>query len=159
MATRVVIKLLGRYISYKALCNRLGTIWSSTLGFSIIDLENDYFLVRFKMEGDAEFALTQGPWTIVAHYLVVQPWTPHFDSFKEAINSVIAWIRLSGMAFYYYHKRILRMLGQIIGTVIRIDYNIESATRSKFARIAVEVALNKPLVSQFFLDGKIQKVQ
>lgn len=56
-------------------------------------------------------------------------------------------------------KKILRLLGQIIGTLIRIDYNTESAIRGKFARIAVEVALNKPLVSQFLLDGKLQKVE
>ncbi|KAL9419213.1 hypothetical protein AB3S75_037047 [Citrus x aurantiifolia] len=63
------------------------------------------------------------------------------------------------MALHYYHKRILCMLGQIIGNVFRIDYNTESASRGKFARIAVEVPLNTPLVSQFFLDAKIQKVE
>ncbi|XP_052290827.1 uncharacterized protein LOC127900263 [Citrus sinensis] len=43
--------------------------------------------------------------------------------------------------------------------MVKIDYNTESATRGKFARIAVEVAFNKPFVSQFLLDGKIQKVE
>lgn len=149
--------MLGRTSGYCALCNRLGVLWSSTSGFSVIDLENDYFLVRFKSEGDAVFALTQGPWTLMGHYLVVQSWNPHFDSSTDGIDSVIAWICLPGMALHYDHKRILRMLGQIIGKVIRIDY--ESATRGKFARIAVEVTLSKPLVSQFLLDGKVQKVE
>lgn len=54
----VVVKLLGQYIGYKALCNRLESLCRSTLGFSIIDLENDYFLVHFKLERDTEFALT-----------------------------------------------------------------------------------------------------
>lgn len=54
----MVVKLLGQYIVYKALCNRLESLCRSTLGFSIIDLENDYFLVHFKLEEDAEFALT-----------------------------------------------------------------------------------------------------
>ena len=50
------------------------------------------------------------------------------------------------------------MLGQIIGTVVRIDYNTESTVGVKFACIAVVIALNKPIVSQFLLDGKVQKV-
>lgn len=50
------------------------------------------------------------------------------------------------------------MLGQIVGKVLRIDYNTESATRRKVACIAIEVALDKPLVSQFILDGKVQKI-
>ena len=51
------------------------------------------------------------------------------------------------------------MIGKVVGKVIRIDYNTESLTRGKFARIAVEVSLNKPLCSHFCLDGKMQKVE
>ena len=51
------------------------------------------------------------------------------------------------------------MIGNVVGKVIRIDYNTESLTRGKFARIAVEVSLNKPLCSHFCLDGKMQKVE
>lgn len=43
--------------------------------------------------------------------------------------------------------------------MIKVDYNTESASRGKFARIAVEINLNKPLVSQFLLDGRIQKIE
>lgn len=152
----VVVKLLGRHIGYKALCNWLETLWSSTLGFSIIDLENDYFIFSFKVEGDVEFALTQGPWTIMGHYLIVQPWTFQFDASMQEIHLIIAWIRLLSMAFHYYYKRMLRKLGQIIGMVIQINYNTKSSSmRGRFARIAVEVVLNKPVVSQFLLDGKL----
>lgn len=42
------------------------------MGFSIIDLANDYYLVRFQKEGDVEYALIEGPWTIMGHYLFVQ---------------------------------------------------------------------------------------
>lgn len=154
-----MVKLLGRYIGYTALCNWLGSLWNAALGVSVIDLENDYLFVRFQSERDAEFAFTQGPWTIMGHYLIVQLWTPRFDNSMEEIESVIAWIHLLGMALHYYHKKILRMLGQIIGSIIKVDYNNESATRGKFARLTVEVALTKPLISQFFLDGKVQKVE
>ncbi|KAH9665772.1 hypothetical protein KPL70_020428 [Citrus sinensis] len=119
----VVVKLLGKSIGYRALCNRLGALWNSTTGFNVIDLENNYFLIRFKSNEDMEFVLTQGPWTLMGHYLIVQPWSPQFDSSKEEY------------------------------------YNTESATRGKFARIAVEVSLSKPLISQFLLDGKVQKVE
>lgn len=51
------------------------------------------------------------------------------------------------MPLNYYHKRILRFFGQVIGNVLKIDYNTESASKGKFARIAVEINLNKLLVS------------
>ncbi|KAK9180884.1 hypothetical protein WN944_024020 [Citrus x changshan-huyou] len=96
---------------------------------------------------------------ILGHYLTVQQWNPHFDSSNDNIDNIVARIRLLGMPLHYYHKRVLRMIGNVVGKVIRIDYNTESLTRGKFARIAVEVSLNKPLCSQFFPDGKMQKVE
>lgn len=59
------------------------------------------------------------------------------------------------MPLHYYRKCILHLLGQIIGKVLRIGYNNETALRDKFALIVVEVTLNKPLVSHFLLDGKV----
>ena len=125
----------------------------------MIDLDNGYFLVRFRSGNGAEFVLTQGPWVILGHYLHVQQWNPQFDCFKEKIDKITAWIRHSGMPLHYYHKKIIRLLGNVVGTMLKIDYNTELVTRGKFARIAVEVNLDRPLVLQFLLDGKIQKVE
>lgn len=63
------------------------------------------------------------------------------------------------MPLHYYHKKIIRLLGHISGKVIKIDYNTELATRGKFARIAVEVHLDRLLISKFLLDGKVQRVE
>ncbi|KAH9696710.1 DUF4283 domain-containing protein [Citrus sinensis] len=142
----VVVKLLGCMIGYKALCSRLEILWPNIGGYSVIDLDNGYFLVKFRKEGDADFVLTQGPWLVAGHYLTVQLWSPHFDSFQVCLYTITI-------------KNHIRMLGHVIGKVIKIDYNTELATRGKFARIAVEVSLGSPLISQFLLDGRIQRIE
>ncbi|KAK9190247.1 hypothetical protein WN943_018849 [Citrus x changshan-huyou] len=129
----VVVKLLGRTIGYRALCARLNVLWKTTMGLSVIDLENNYFLVRFRSVEDAVDALTKGPWLIMGHYLTVQPWTPSFDFTNTALD-------------------------QVTGNVIKIDSNTASSTRGRFARLAVSISLTRMLVSQFELDGKVQKV-
>ena len=43
--------------------------------------------------------------------------------------------------------------------MIKIDANTTSSARERFARIAVTISLAKPLVSQFELDEKVQKVE
>ena len=101
----------------------------------------------------------QGPWIVSRHYPTVQLWSPHFDSSNEKIDKITTWIRLPGMPLHYYHKTIIRMLGHVIGKVIKIDYNTKLATRGKFACIAVEVSFESPLISQFLLDGRIQRVE
>ncbi|KAL9418366.1 hypothetical protein AB3S75_041218 [Citrus x aurantiifolia] len=67
----VVVKIIGRNLGYRVLSSRLNRIWSSTTGFEIIDLDNDYFLIRFNNKKDVEYALTKGPWTVMGHYLSV----------------------------------------------------------------------------------------
>ena len=138
----VVVKLLRRNIGYKALCNRLKVMWHQIHDFSVIDLENNYFLIRLKSPEDDVYALTEGPWVIFGHYLTVQPWTPQFDSTITDLDSAIVWIRLPGMAFHLYNKRILQKIGQLVGTVIKIDYHTELQERGKFARIAVHISLS-----------------
>ncbi|KAH9727251.1 hypothetical protein KPL70_008594 [Citrus sinensis] len=150
---------VGRNIGYKALCNRLKVMWHQIHDFSVIDLENNYFLIRLKSLEDVVYALTEGPWVIFGHYLIVQPWTPHFDSTITDLDSAIVWIRLPDMAFHLYDKRILRKISQLVGTVIKIDYHTELRERGKFARMAVRISLSQPLLSQFNLDGKIQRVE
>ena len=155
----VVVKLLGRNIGYKVLCNRLKVMWHMISDFSVIDLENNYYLIQLNSSEDAVYALTEGPWVIFGHYLIVQPWTPRFDSTITEIDSAVVWIRLPGMAFHLYDKRVLRKIGQLVGTVIKIDYRTELRERGRFARIAIRVSLTQLLVSRFNLDGRIQKVE
>ena len=93
------------------------------------------------------------------HYLTVQPWTPSFDFTKTAIDQVIVWIRLPGLAIHLYDRKILQKLRDLVGMVIKIDANTASSRRGHFARVAVTISLDKPLVSQFILDGKIQKME
>lgn len=155
----VVVKLLGRTIGYRTLCTRLNGLWKTAMPYSVIDLENNYFLIRFRSAGDAVDALTRGPWLIMGHYLTVQPWTPSFDFLNTALDRVTVWIRLPGLAVHLYDKKVLQKLGQLVGTVIKIDSNTASSTRGRFARIAVSITIDKPLVSQFELEGKVQKVE
>ncbi|KAH9706368.1 hypothetical protein KPL70_012184 [Citrus sinensis] len=156
----VIVKLLGRQIGYWVLCNRLEILWRSMVaGFSIIDLENNYFLVKFQTAVDAERALTEGPWTVMGRNLFVQPWTPNFDCFSNELTSTMVWVRLPGMAIQYYDKCNLRRLGNKIGDVIKIDYNTEDSKRGKFAWLAIRISLVKPLVSQIKVNGQIQLVQ
>ncbi|CAI0554356.1 unnamed protein product [Linum tenue] len=50
-------------------------------------------------------------------------------------------------------------LGNLIGRTIKLDYHTLNGQRRKFARLAVEVDMSKPLVPRIWLDGAWQKVE
>ena len=98
-------------------------------------------------------------WVVLGHYWTVQPWSPSFNAADKTVGSVVAWVRFPGMPIQYYNKSVLRAISEVVGKFIRVDYNTEEAQRGKFARVAVEINLSKPLVSQFLIDGSIQRVE
>ncbi|ONI21009.1 hypothetical protein PRUPE_2G044900 [Prunus persica] len=98
----LIIKLLGRSHTYNYLHDRLAPKWSLVGGWKLIDLMNDYFVVRFDLEEDLNFVLTRGPWMIAGH-------------------------------------------GNLLGKLLKIDSLTTSQNRGKFARLCVELDLNKPL--------------
>ncbi|CAI0466322.1 unnamed protein product [Linum tenue] len=51
------------------------------------------------------------------------------------------------------------MLGNLIGRTIKLDYHTLTQQRAKFARLAVEVDLSKPLVPRIWLDDEWQAVE
>ncbi|MBA0829530.1 hypothetical protein Goarm_014133 [Gossypium armourianum] len=57
----LVVKLLGRLIGYKAILNRIQVLWKPVKSFQVIDIDNDYFLVKFSMNQYYTMALTKGP--------------------------------------------------------------------------------------------------
>lgn len=61
METTVVLKLLGRNIGFPVLQNKLYNLWKPVSQFHLMDIENDYFLVKFQNKIDYENVLSEGP--------------------------------------------------------------------------------------------------
>ncbi|KAK8494133.1 hypothetical protein V6N12_009730 [Hibiscus sabdariffa] len=155
----VVVKLLGRRIGYNTLRTRLLGLWKPTKAFWLMDIENEYFLVMFKSRVDYTKAISGGPWMLFGHYLVVEPWTVDFFTFQPHSNRVVAWIRLPGLLVTLHQKNMIMAIGKCIGPVIKIDYQTESGRRGCFARMAISIALRKPLVSKLLINGHLQVVE
>ncbi|KAL4304484.1 hypothetical protein GQ457_10G003160 [Hibiscus cannabinus] len=146
-------------IGYKALLNRIQAIWKPVGEIQVIDLENNYYLVKFSTVSDYEQALTGGPWTIYGSYLTVQPWSRSFSTTEKHPSQVVVWVRLPSLPFRYYSKALFRRIAAIIGVVIKVDYCTKAGERGKFARLAILVDLNKPLRSCIGIDGFVQRLE
>ncbi|PPE01761.1 hypothetical protein GOBAR_DD01200 [Gossypium barbadense] len=148
MARTVIVKLLERRISYLTISNKLQAIWKTKQPLQIIDLENDYFSVKFQEDNEYLDALFKGPWTIFGHYLTVWRWTPAFSTDQVQPQNFMAWIRLLGLSKGMYTKSLLRFIGSVVGSVAKIERNIDNNVRGKFVWLVVYMDLEKPLVSK-----------
>ncbi|KAA3469599.1 ATPase GET3 [Gossypium australe] len=159
MENTVILKLLGRNIGFSVLQNKLYILWRPSATIHTMDIKNGYFLVKFQNKADCEKALFEGPWIIFRQYLTVQPWTVSFDPTQAFPSVVMAWIRFPGLPSYLYNHKIITEIGGMVGKVIKLDTNTDNKARGRFARMAVYIDLDKPLVSQILINGWKQNVE
>ncbi|CAI0376389.1 unnamed protein product [Linum tenue] len=155
----LVVKALGRSVSYTAISLRLNTIWAKAGGIQVTSMKNNYFLVRFTSGLDYDRAITNGPWMIGQNYLSVHMWDRDFDLYNHEISSTLVWARLLDIPIQYFHEDAVMRIGCRIGKPVRIDEATRTAARSDYARVCVQVDLTKPLLSKFSIKGKRYFIQ
>ncbi|CAL1355125.1 unnamed protein product [Linum trigynum] len=125
----------------------------------VFAMDRDFFLVKLGNDQDYFKALSDGPWVIFDHYLVVQQWTPAFRVTDKLPSTMVVWVQFPCFPVHFYHKDLLFSLGNLIGRAIKLDFHTLHQQRTRFARVAVEVDLSQPLVPRIRLDGKWQRVK
>ncbi|KAL4326023.1 hypothetical protein GQ457_11G031720 [Hibiscus cannabinus] len=155
----LVLKILGRRVGYTTLYNRIIDLWKPTNKIKLIDIENDYYLVKFSSRTDYIHALTDGPWTIFGHYITVEPWSVDFNPLQNYPSCILAWVRLPGLPITWYKRSLIEAIGERIGRVVKIDYQTDFGHRGRFARMAIKINLKKPLVSKITINGQLQFVE
>lgn len=141
----VIIKLLGKSISFFTLRARLARDWKTEYEYEIIDVGLGYYVVKFQSFPDSMAVLTGGPYKIFDHYLAVQPWEPNFQPAKARMPKTAIWVHFEGVPMEYYQDEVLMKLGDKVGKSLKVDRTALIGSRGQFARVCVEFDLSQPL--------------
>ena len=152
----LIIKTFGKRMVFSFLLERVRKMWNPSGGMDCIDLGYDYYLVKFELVEDVDSILTGGPWFIGQHFLAIKQWEPGFKASTATLSSVVVWIRLPELPMEFYEPNALKKIGRAIGPVLRINYHTANKERGRFARLCIQVNLDKPLVRKIYL-GKIEQ--
>ncbi|KAI9111837.1 hypothetical protein K1719_017527 [Acacia pycnantha] len=97
--------------------------------YQLVDMEGGFYFASFDLEEDYMKVLTGGPWMVF------------------------------GLSFRYYHKSTLRAIGKLLGDVVKLDYTTKTSGRGRYARIAVIVDLQNPLIPWIKVDGRTYGIE
>lgn len=158
-ASSLIVKVVGRAVGFHFLRNRVMSLWKPAGRLDCVDLGRDFFLMRFGFVEDYNNVLSGGPWFVGEHFLSIRRWEPNFKPSMASCSLVAVWVRLPELPFEYYELTVLKEIGNAIGPVLRIDSNTASEARGRFAKICVQIDLDKPLVNQILLEGFVQDIQ
>lgn len=149
----LIVKILGKKVSYRMLENKLRRSWLLNGDMRISDLAEDFYLVELSDIEDYRHALFEGPWKVVDHYLIVQRWRPFFSLNASITKKVAVWIRIPKLSVELCNDQLLGRIGATLGTMLRIVKLTSLYSRGKYARICVELDLDKPLASHINIRG------
>ncbi|KAJ4833706.1 hypothetical protein Tsubulata_018858 [Turnera subulata] len=86
------------------------------------------------------------------------PWDSSFRASDGRVSQAVIWARFVDFPPCWYNSEVLRTLGNLVGGSMKVDANTKEAIRGKYARVAVEVDLSKPLRRTVEFDDRDFKV-
>ena len=143
----LIVKVYGRTIGFNFLHSRIHSMWKPVGRLNCVDLGHNFFLIRFSLKEDFEIVLRKGPWFVGEHFLSIRPWEPNFKSSSINMSSVAVWVRLYELPIEYYNAKALHQIGKTISNVLRMDTHTATEARGKFARLCVQIDIDKPFIT------------
>ena len=145
--------MIGRTVDFHFLHSRLLGMWKPAGKLDCVALGADFFLIKLYLKEDYVKILSGG------HFLSIRGWVQNFKPSTSKVFSIAVWVWLPELPVEYYEPSILRDLGNAIGSVLKIDTHTATKTRGKFARLCVQVDLEKPLIRIIKCGGLEHPVQ
>lgn len=134
-------------------------MWKPAGRLDCIHLEHGFFLAWFYLKEDYEATLRKGPWFIEEHFLSIRPWEPNFRPATANVTSMAVCIKLNELPIEYYNSEALLQIGKSIGNVLRVDMHTANEARGRFARLCVQIYVDKPLVTTVLIEKFEQPVR
>lgn len=149
----LIVKVYGRTVGFNYLHREILALWKPTGRIDCIDLVKDFFLICFSLKEDHDLVLKKGPWFVGENFLSIRPWEPNFKPASAVVSSVAIWVRLNELPIEYYDREALMFIVQAIGNVLRIDTHTASKARERYARLCIQVDIEKPLVNAVLINN------
>ena len=152
--TGLVGKLLAdRNINKNVVKAIILKVWRTSKGVQIVDLRENVFLFKFAYEGDRKRIMELGPWNIEGYPLILKLWNQNMAVEDMEFSSLPMWIQAHDLPIEYMSKENVEEIGALVGKVLEVDFTGNGGVcMSKFIRVKIELKIEDPLWSAFFLD-------
>lgn len=117
----IIIKVFGKRLPCVYLKNKLMDLWRPTEPLNLIDLGNDYYVVKFNCLTNTNKVLHEGPWFIAGNFVSARKWESNFVPNSSIITHTTIWARLPQLPTEFYDRSVLERVGQKSGVLLKID--------------------------------------
>lgn len=136
----------------------LSAKWNELGVFHISDLPNGYLLIRCENQEAMDRLMFDGPWAVNGIILQLSPWQPFFERAFTKLSTAAIWVQMHNLPVELWDGESLETISALFGRLLKIDEFTSSLSRSKYARLCIEVDLAKPLKQGFWIGDEDHRV-
>ncbi|XP_039130817.1 uncharacterized protein LOC120267186 [Dioscorea cayenensis subsp. rotundata] len=136
-------KFFGKPPSFEQVKLILMAKWADLGEVCISDLPNGFLLIRCGSHSVMQKLLQDGPWSI--------------NAFAK-LNTAAIWVQLHNLPVDFWDGDSLESLTAHLGPLLKVDDLTLSLSRSKFARVCIEIDISKPLCRGFRVGDDAHRV-
>lgn len=118
-----------------------------------MDISNGFYMAKFDIEPDRAHVMEDGPWMLFNHYLTVLRRSPEFASPTAKIDRTLVWIWFPSLNLVFYDESVLMAMAIVVRRPVIVDANTRDVWQGRFARMCIEVDLDKPMVGLMWFHG------
>lgn len=89
----------------------------------------------------------------------MQRWTPNFRADMAVISTMVVWARFPNLPAEYLDEEACYLIAKQVGKPVKLDEMTAYASRGRYARICVQVEIDKPLLSRVQIAGKFVTIE
>ncbi|XP_039123445.1 uncharacterized protein LOC120260068 [Dioscorea cayenensis subsp. rotundata] len=150
-------KFFGKPPAFEQVKNILLKKWENIGEILISDLPNGFILLRCPNQTVLQRLLSEGPWTINGIILQLSPWRQFFEPTFTKLMTAAIWIQLHNLPIEFWSGDTLETITGHLGKLLKVDELTLSLTRTKYARVCIELDLSKPLSKGFWLGDDLHR--
>lgn len=125
--------------------HKLAALWRPGRGVYIKQLEANRFIFQFYHEVDIKRVIVGSPWTSGRFHLVLQLLEEGENPGAVEIKKMNLWVQLHDMRACFMSQRVIKDIGNYIGTYIDGDSNNFVGVWREFLCIRVSIPLDTPI--------------
>lgn len=73
--------------------------------------------------------------------------------------NTLVWVRFPKLLLEMFKESTLLSMGNTIGKVVKVDMTTTDVARGRFARVCVEIDLDRPLLPSLMIMGRVVQVE
>ncbi|XP_059066017.1 uncharacterized protein LOC131857439 [Cryptomeria japonica] len=118
-------------------------------------LPQSFFSFAFSCVEDIMTILCVCPWIMGRSSLTLKKWSLNMDMFDAFFETILVWVKLSGLPLEYWHEDIFKGIVGVFGELLSIDPMTMATKRMVYSRICVGVSRSKDIPSSVELVSKL----